>query len=61
MSLHAVTTTLTARRAMAGWTSKKVLVNHAWVGGVTQAQPRIHLYDWSDVAYKVGGMDVGAP
>jgi hypothetical protein len=41
MSLHAVTTNASARRNLPGQTSKKVLVDHACVGGVTTAQPRI--------------------
>jgi hypothetical protein len=45
MSLHAVTTTASARRNLPGWTSKKVLVDHARVGGITTVQPRIQRYN----------------
>jgi hypothetical protein len=61
MTLHAVTATLTARRALPGWTSQKVLVSHARIGGVTQAHPRIHRYDRCAVDYQVGNIDPGAP
>jgi hypothetical protein len=61
MTLHAVTATLAARRALPGWNSKKVLVSHARIGGVMEAQPRIHRFNRCASDYKVGSIAPGPP
>jgi hypothetical protein len=61
MSLHAVTTTASARRNLPGWTSKKVLVDHAHVGGVRTVQPRIQRYDRCGAKTAVGAIESEPP
>jgi hypothetical protein len=61
MTLHTVTATLAARRALLGWNSKKVLVSHTRIGGVTEAQPQKHRFDRCASDYKVGSIAPGPP
>jgi hypothetical protein len=61
MQMHSLSSTMAARRPVAGWAGHKVRVEHTLVGGVTACHPRIHRYDNRDVEYKVLAIPQSAP